>query len=54
MINRWKREAVGHLKNAFSGDSSDDKAKDALIEELYKRVGQLNVENEWIKKKLRI
>ena len=54
MINRWKQEAVEHLQGAFSGPASNEKDKDELIEELYKKIGKLNVENEWIKKKLPI
>lgn len=54
IINRWKQEAFQHLQGAFSSKLADEKEKDVLIEELYKRIGQLNVENEWIKKKLMI
>ncbi len=54
MINRWKQEAMEHLQGAFTGPSSDEKDKDKLIDELYKQIGQLSVENEWVKKKLQI
>jgi transposase len=52
LINRWAKEAKERLSLVFGNKRAKDKEKDALVEELYKRIGQLNVENEWLKKKL--
>ena len=42
------------VKQNFNGVSVSDqlKEKDRLIEELYKQVGKLKVELDWLKKKL--
>ena len=52
VINRWAKEAKERLSLVFADNGAKDKDKEALVEELYKRIGQLNVENEWLKKKL--
>jgi transposase len=51
-IIRWKQEAVAALPNFFSSQK-DRKNEDnqKLIDELYKQIGQLKVENDWLKKK---
>ena len=52
VINRWAKEAKERLSLVFADNGAKNKDKEALVEELYKRIGQLNVENEWLKKKL--
>lgn len=51
-IIRWKQEAVTALPDFFSSQK-DKKNQDyeKLIDELYKQIGQLKVENDWLKKK---
>lgn len=52
-IAQWKNELREGLPELFSGKkSAEEKDKDRLIEELYKQIGQLQVENGWLKKKL--
>lgn len=52
MVVRWKREALEQLPNVFSRRTDgNNKEKDNLIESLYRQVGQLTMELEWIKKK---
>lgn len=50
-ILRWKREALTSLPDVFSA-RRDRKKQDQvkLVEELYKQIGQLKVENDWLKK----
>lgn len=50
----WKQQALEALKTGFVGPAkrSDAKQKDELIEELYKQIGQLKVELDWLKKKV--
>ena len=51
-INNWRRRALEGLTDVFRGKrdkSLRDKVK--LIDELYRQIGQLRVENEWLKKK---
>ena len=52
-INNWKKAVLEVLPEAFSNKrkrQEDD--QQALIDELYKQIGQLTVENEFLKKKL--
>ena len=52
---RWKQQALAGLETLFSGKVDNDlKAKDEMIEELYKQIGQLKVELDWLKKKLSV
>lgn len=52
-IIRWKQEAVKALPDFFSSQK-DKKNQDyeKLIDELYKQIGQLKVEDDWLKKNL--
>ena len=53
MIQRWKNEAIASLPGMFSSKSAKDRAKEEkLVEELYRQIGQLNVENDWLKKNI--
>ncbi len=51
---KWKQQALRILENGFSGNSIDDqiREKDKLLDELYKQIGQLKVELDWLKKKM--
>jgi transposase len=53
-INTWKREAAAKLAGAFDSDggSSNNEQQEELTEKLYAQIGQLKVENDWLKKKL--
>ena len=56
-INTWKAVAKDRLAELFSsssGGAEKNKEQKELIEELYKNVGQMQVENTWLKKKLNI
>lgn len=52
-IARWRKQALEGLIEVFSsngkGMGSDNTGP--LVEELYKEIGKLKVENEWLKKK---
>ena len=52
-INTWKKQALEAIAEAFSSKRKrreDD--QEALVDELYKQIGQLTVERDWLKKKL--
>lgn len=52
-IAQWKKELREGLPELFTGKkSAQEKDKDRLIDELYKHIGQLQVEIGWLKKKL--
>ncbi len=52
-INAWKREFLNKASSVF-GDKNDneEKQKEADTEKLYAQIGQLKVENDYLKKKL--
>jgi putative transposase len=51
-IGRWKKELLERLPEIFSGKwRKEHKTEAEMIEELYKQIGQLKVENDWLKKK---
>lgn len=52
-IGQWKKELCERLPELFAGKGDPKvKATESLIEDLYKRIGQLEMENNWLKKKL--
>jgi transposase len=52
-INNWKREAVANMAAVFSADKTEGSAdKEQQTEKLYAQIGQLKVENDFLKKKL--
>jgi transposase len=56
-INTWKATIKDRLADLFSTPSGGaDKMKEQkdLIEQLYRSVGRMQVENDWLKKKLNI
>ena len=51
-INLWKKEAMNKLSQVFgSRDEGEDKTEEQT-EKLYAQIGQLKVENDFLKKKL--
>jgi len=52
-INTWKKEFLSKAAAVFSGpDPEVDAQKEADTEKLYAKIGQLEMENDWLKKKL--
>ncbi len=51
-IQQWKRRLLDGLPGIFSRNGAHGKDdKEALTEELYKQIGKLKVELDWLKKK---
>jgi transposase-like protein len=51
-ILRWKRQLLDSAQEVFSKSSDQTlKEKEKEIEELFKNIGQLKVELDWLKKK---
>ncbi len=51
-ITNWRKRAMEGLVDTFKGKRDKSlKDRDKLIDELYRQIGQLKVENEWLKKK---
>ena len=51
-ILRWKKELAENSFKVFSSESGRSDKSDKLTDELYKQIGQLKVDNDWLKKKL--
>jgi putative transposase len=52
-VNQWKNELREGLPALFEGKKSpEEKSKEQLIDTLYKQIGELQVEVNWLKKKL--
>ena len=51
-IGAWRKRGIEGLVEIFKGKrDKTNKDNENLIEELYRQIGQLRVENEWLKKK---
>jgi len=54
MVSEWKRHLTEFASEAFQrGKSKKDKEAEKLENELYKELGKLKIENEFLKKKSR-
>jgi transposase len=53
-INNWKKQALEAIPETFSQKRLKGQVDNqTLIEELYKQIGQLTVERDWLKKSYR-
>jgi len=51
-ISNWRKRAMDGLVEIFKGKRDKSfKENEKLIDELYRQIGQLKVENDWLKKK---
>jgi transposase len=52
-INKWKRQALDYMSAAFADKLKipDTSVHDKELAELYQQIGQLKVENDFLKKK---
>jgi transposase-like protein len=54
-ISKWKKQALEELPDIFSqGRKKREQSSEELESELYKQIGQLKVELDWLKKKARM
>ncbi len=54
-ISKWKKQALDELPDIFSGGRKKrEQNTEELESELYKQIGQLKVELDWLKKKSRM
>ena len=52
MINNWKRALVDSAADVFDKGHKARKQNEAQIDNLYRQIGQLKVENDFLSKKL--
>jgi transposase len=51
-ISKWKKQALEELPEIFTGGKRKrEESSEELESELYKQIGQLKVELDWLKKK---
>lgn len=51
-ISAWKAQALQNFDQVFSVDKAEKKEKAVDVDKLYSQIGQLKVENDFLKKKL--
>lgn len=52
-ITKWKKHLLNEIPHVFSKSTHQDlKAQQTREDELYRQIGQLKVELDWLKKKL--
>jgi transposase-like protein len=53
-ITTWKKQFLENADAAFGQDGKNDELQQARqqLDELYKQIGQMKVETDWLKKKL--
>jgi len=53
-INLWKKDFLSKASGVFESKDAreSEQEREAAIEKLYAQIGQLKVENDWLKKKL--
>lgn len=51
-VTHWKKQLLEALPEIFANQrNASDKANAQLVDELYRQIGQLKVELDWLKKK---
>lgn len=51
-ISTWKREAINNFGELFGKNETKSKSESEDMEGLYARIGKLEIQNEFLKKKL--
>jgi len=52
MINNWKRAVLDGAADIFDKDQKSRKKMESTVDELYRQIGQLKVERDFLSKKL--
>ena len=52
MINTWKRNQLNGAAELFDTSRNQKKHMDTKVDELYRQIGKLKVENDFLSKKL--
>lgn len=52
-IAKWKQQLLSEAAGIFSGEiATSERADQNLVDDLYRQIGELTVQLEWLKKKL--
>jgi len=52
LLTKWKKEAIEGLPDILSAAKKKKNDDKSLIEGLFMKIGQLEMENDWLKKKV--
>lgn len=52
MITKWKKQLYDNISDIFIRKTDQEPNAQQQIENLYKEIGRIQVENSWLKKKL--
>jgi len=52
MLTKYKKEAIEGLPELLSKTKKNKNHQQNLIDKLYMKIGQLEIENDWLKKKV--
>lgn len=50
-ISQWKKQLKEQLKDFFTNGKSNAKSDEKLADQLYQKIGKLEMELDWLKKK---
>jgi putative transposase len=53
-VRQWRKQLLEEVPSIFTERKKAEKERDELESELYRQIGQLKVELEWLKKKSEI
>lgn len=53
-IGQWKQELIERSKELFNKPHDDTREQQELTDKLHRVIGELKVENDWLKKKLNL
>jgi transposase-like protein len=51
VISRWKAQLLDNVASLFQDGRAKKKSDDTTVDELYQKIGRLEVELDWLKKK---
>ena len=51
VISRWKAQLLDNAEAVFQDRRTKKKSDDPTVEQLFQKIGRLEVENDWLKKK---
>jgi transposase-like protein len=52
LVSQWKRRLLGNVARVFEEpDDQGQRDQQVLVDELHRKIGELNVELDWLKKK---
>ncbi len=52
MVTKWKKQLKDNMSNIFIRKNEQEPDAERKIDNLYKEIGRIQVENAWLKKKL--